>query len=357
MNSFLRSYSRTDAIAGVERARARGEKIIFTSGSFDLLHAGHVAYLEFAKQLGGFVVVGVNSDASVSAYKDPRRPINSEQQRASVVAGLRSVDAVFIFSETNNSENILALKPDVYVKAGDYSAKTLSSASLVKSYGGAVVIAPFEAGFSSSSIVDTVLTKYGNFSGESSAEGRHELAPAVFIDRDGTINEFVEYLSEPEKFAFIPNALAGLSVLKKHGFRLIVTTNQPGIGLGYFTREDFFKVNKEMLKGCDAAGVKIDKVYFCPDSYSVESEYRKPAPGMIQRGVKELNVDLSASYVVGDMTIDVEFAKRGGCRSVLVQTGKGGKDGRYSSQPSLIATDLLDAAQKIITDYERNKTL
>ncbi len=350
------SFLRSDAIVALELARSRGEKIIFTSGSFDLLHAGHIAYLEFAKQLGGFVVVGVNSDKSVAAYKDPRRPINSETQRAAVVAGLRSVDAVFIFSETNNNENILAIKPDFYVKAGDYSAKTLSSAGLVESYGGSIVIAPFETGLSSSSMIDRVLSKYGNLSGESSSEGKHSPAPAVFLDRDGTINEFVEYLSEPEKFAFLPNAIAGLVLLKKHGFRLIVTTNQPGIGIGFFTREDFFRVNKEMLKGCDAAGIQIDKVYFCPDSYAVESDYRKPAPGMIQRGVKELNVDPARSYVVGDMTIDLEFARRGGCRSVLVQTGKAGKDARYSITPNIIATDLLDAAEKIIEDYERTQT-
>lgn len=358
MTPLLSHFSRAQALTAVSTARAAGKKIIFTSGAFDLLHAGHVAYLEYAKSLGGFLVVGINSDASVARYKDPRRPICPELSRCSVVAGLRSVDAVFLFDETNNNENILLIKPDLYVKAGDYSKEKLSSGSLVTAYGGSVVIAPFEQGFSSSSIIERVRLRYGDCESAEAltSEELPPLGPAVFVDRDGTINELVEYLSEPEKFKFIPHAIEGIALLKQMGFRVVITTNQPGIGQGYFTREDFFRVNRMMLQGFDAAGVKIDKIYFCPDSYSIESDFRKPAPGMIQRGKRELNVDLSSSYVVGDMSIDVEFARRAGCKSVLVKTGKGGTDGRYPSVPTMVAVDLLDAAKKIVTDYEQQRS-
>ena len=354
MNSSKNThYSRELAMQAIAAARARGERIIFTSGAFDLLHVGHAQYLDYAKKLGGFLVVGVNTDQSVRSYKDPRRPISDERSRVELVASLRSVDAAFLFEETNNAKNIELIKPDVYVKAGDYSKEKLSSAAAVEAYGGQVVLAPYIAGSSSSSIIDRVIDRYGAIAHGLSAQPPPAFAPAVFLDRDGTINEFVEYLSEPEKFRILPNAIEGVKALQARGFRIIVTTNQPGIGLGYFTKEDLFRVNLVMLKAIDAAGVKVDKIYFCPDSYSVESHYRKPGIGMIERAKAELNLDVEHSYVVGDMTIDVEFARNAGCRSVLVRTGKGGTDGRYKSPPTFVANDLFDAAKLILEDYEQ----
>ena len=114
--------------------RAGGKKVVFTNGCFDILHAGHVRYLAKARSFGDCLVLGLNSDASVRRLKGPERPINNEQDRAEVVGGLQSVDYVVIFDEPTAEQLIAKVKPDVYVKGGDYTLETLPEAKIVQSY-------------------------------------------------------------------------------------------------------------------------------------------------------------------------------------------------------------------------------
>ncbi|RIL10109.1 MAG: hypothetical protein DCC75_05045, partial [Proteobacteria bacterium] len=297
--------TRDEAVNSVKALRAsRPLKVGYTSGVFDLLHPGHVRYLEDAKSRCDLLVVGVNSDSSVRSNKGAGRPIVPEQDRAEVVAGLVCVDLVFIFSDTNNNRNIELLKPDLYIKAGDYDRSKLSSAPLVESYGGQAVVVPFAGGYSTTSIIDRIEDLQGN-SASAIELPAPQKQPAVFVDRDGTLNEHVEYLHQPEKFKLIPGALEALKLLKDGGYRIVVITNQPGIGMGYFTREEFFKINRLFLNAAHKLGLMIDKVYFCPHSVAENCHCRKPKTAMIERAVKELNLDLSRSYVVGDTTLDL----------------------------------------------------
>lgn len=337
--------SREDAQTLTLKYRAEGKQVGFTSGTFDLIHPGHVSYLAEAKSRVDVLVVGLNSDESVRKYKDPSRPIIPDRARAEVLAGLSSVDHVFIFSETNNNQNIELLKPDYYLKAGDYSSSTLSSAPIVESYGGKVVIIPFEKGFSTTSILKKIETLAKSVEGQ---DIRYEKRPAVFVDRDGTIIEHVEYLSEPEKVREIPGSFAALKRLKEHGFRIVIVTNQPGIGLGYFSREDLFEVNREMLTQATKAGLAIDRIYFCPHSKADGCTCRKPGTYLLKRAERELNVDISRSYMIGDMTSDVMTGKNAGCAGVLVKTGRGGDDGICEVAPDLVAESLTQAAEQII---------
>lgn len=128
---------------------------MLTNGSFDLLHVGHVRYLEAASRLGDVLVVGINSDASVKGYKGPNRPVVPQSERAEVVAALRCVDFTTIFDEPTAAQLIEALRPDVYVKGGDYGegGKTLPEAELVRAYGGEVHIIPFVEGHSTSELI------------------------------------------------------------------------------------------------------------------------------------------------------------------------------------------------------------
>lgn len=325
-----------------------GKKVGFTSGVFDLLHEGHVAYLERARSLCDFLVVGINSDESVRALKGLSRPINPAESRARVLAGLACVDAVFIFSETNNNKTIEALKPDIYIKAGDYAEDKLSSAPLVRAYGGSVEIVRFTAGRSTTEIVHKILASDVHAPAASQDARKYDSAPALFLDRDGTLIEHVPYLHEPEKVRPLPGVFEALKLAKSAGFRLVVTTNQPGIGLGYFTKEDFFRCNSALLRFAHKAGVGIDKVYFSPATDAEESNFRKPAVGMIERAKSELNIDVPKSFVIGDMTLDIEMGRRAGCRSVLVQTGVSGSDGRFSATPDFTAKDLAEAVNWII---------
>jgi D-glycero-D-manno-heptose 1,7-bisphosphate phosphatase len=308
---------------------------------FDLLHAGHVEYLTKASQIVDALFVGVNADSSVKSNKGDLRPINPERQRAEVVAGLRAVAHVFVFDELNNNVNIELLKPDVYIKAGDYSVDKLTSRHIVESYGGRIEIIPFREGHSTTSIIEKIsvaaITREG-------PEVPHLRAPAVFVDRDGTINEHVEYLSDPKRFAEIPGSFAALKHLKELGYRIIIVTNQPGIGLGYFSKEEFFAVNREMMRQAAAVGGAIDKIYFCPHSKAEDCPCRKPEPFFLRRAADELNIDLSASYVIGDMTSDVQLGKNGGAHTILVRTGRGGADGMFKVTSDYVANDLSDAA-------------
>jgi rfaE bifunctional protein nucleotidyltransferase chain/domain len=337
----------SDLVSLRETLRSQGKRVVYTSGVFDLLHVGHLRYLEAAKKLGDVLIVGINSDTSVRELKGPLRPIVSEADRAALVAGLACIDYVFTFSDKNNNSNISVLKPDIYAKAGDYSKEKLSSASIVESYGGRVELIKFEQGFSSSELISRIASRYGGGFTEAGPAAPKALSPAVFLDRDGTINEHVDYLSHPDQFSLIPGVLEALQILQNAGYYLVVTTNQPGIGLGYFSREDLYAVNRKFMKLLSASGVRLDKFYFCPHSEAEGCNCRKPAIGMIQRACQELPIQLEHSFVVGDTTLDLQFAKNAGVHSVLVETGMGGKDGRFEAKPGHTARNLLEAAKII----------
>lgn len=135
----------------------QGRKLVFTNGVFDILHAGHVAYLAAARTLGDLLIVGVNDDAGVRRLgKGPDRPINTLADRAFVLEGLRSVDGVVGFAEDTPAEVIRALRPDVHVKGGDYDPETMPETPVVREYGGEVVIIPLVIGHSTTSILGKV---------------------------------------------------------------------------------------------------------------------------------------------------------------------------------------------------------
>lgn len=331
----------------------RGSKVIgFTSGVFDLLHPGHISYLSEARKLCDLLIVGVNSDRSVKANKGEDRPVCSELDRAAVVAALSSVDCVFIFDEANNNLNVELLKPNIYIKAGDYQLEKLSSASIVEAYGGRVEIVPALPGYSSSKIIARLEALAGQQGTAVPENISYQEAPGVFVDRDGTLIEHVEYLHEVEKFKLIPGALESLKILRDRGFRVIVVTNQPGIGMGYFTKEDFFRVNRELLRAATKAGVEIDRVYFCPHSRVDKCACRKPAAGMLLRAIKELKVIPEKSFMIGDTTTDIAAGQTAGCRSILVRTGLAGADKICEAAPDFVAADIAAAADWIVARSE-----
>ncbi len=133
--------------------REQGKKVVFTNGCFDILHVGHVTYLQAAKLLGDVLIVGINSDDSVRRLKGPSRPINNEADRSTVVAAVRSVDYTVIFDEDTPLELITELRPNVITKGGDYTPDTIVGAEFVRKQGGDVVVIPLVAGKSTTSIV------------------------------------------------------------------------------------------------------------------------------------------------------------------------------------------------------------
>ena len=136
------------------------EKIVFTNGCFDILHAGHVAYLEEARNLGDGLVLGLNSDASIGRLKGPNRPVVPFQDRAAVLAGLRSVDVIIGFEEDTPLRLIEALTPDILVKGGDWQPHEIVGSEWVLSHGGQVRSLQFKPGSSTTNIVETILARY-----------------------------------------------------------------------------------------------------------------------------------------------------------------------------------------------------
>jgi D-beta-D-heptose 7-phosphate kinase/D-beta-D-heptose 1-phosphate adenosyltransferase len=143
-------------LQAVEDARAHGERIVFTNGCFDIIHAGHVGYLEEARSLGDRLIVAINDDASVSRLKGPGRPINSVERRMAVLAGLGAVDWVISFAEDTPEMLLAEIKPDVLVKGGDYSVDQVVGAPIVQAYGGEVKVLNFVESCSTTAIVEKI---------------------------------------------------------------------------------------------------------------------------------------------------------------------------------------------------------
>ena len=151
---------RKELVEIIKGLKAKRKRIVFTNGCFDLLHIGHVRYLEEARGLGDVLVVGVNSDASVRKLKGPQRPILPEAERAEILSGLGCVDYVTLFSELDPLKLITFLHPDVLVKGGDWTKEQIVGREVVERSGGKVVIIPFVGKASTSNLIETILKRY-----------------------------------------------------------------------------------------------------------------------------------------------------------------------------------------------------
>lgn len=147
------------AVRYIDDIRRHGKIIVFTNGVYDLLHPGHVRYLQAARALGDALIVGVNSDRSVRAIKGPSRPITPEHERAEILSALRCVDAAVIFDEDTPADIIKAIQPDILVKGADWAENAIVGRDTVEARGGQVVRMPIEEGWSTTSIIKQVAEK------------------------------------------------------------------------------------------------------------------------------------------------------------------------------------------------------
>jgi len=154
MKSVDRILHKADLIARVQTARQNGAKIVFANGCFDVLHVGHIRYLQGAKAQGDLLVVGINSDRQVAVLKGPGRPIMTETERAEIVASIAAVDFVTVFDEPTVENLLLALRPDTHAKGTDYTEETVPEREVVRSYGGRVSIVGDPKNHSTSEILD-----------------------------------------------------------------------------------------------------------------------------------------------------------------------------------------------------------
>lgn len=191
------------------------------------------------------------------------------------------------------------------------------------------------------------------------ARNLHNKQKCIFLDRDGTINEYVPFLKDKEKFIILPGSSDAIKMVNNSEYLTIIVTNQPIIARGESTIDNLKDIHNRMDTLLGKEGAYIDCLYYCPHhpdkgyegevaELKIDCECRKPNIGMIKKAEEDFNIDLEQSILVGDSTLDVECAKRAGLKSILVKTGQGGTDKRYDSIPDYTAENLFDAVKLII---------
>ena len=186
---------------------------------------------------------------------------------------------------------------------------------------------------------------------------------AIFLDRDGTMNVSKGFISNADDLELIPGTVEAIKAINKSGALAIVITNQPVIARGECSFEELHNIHNKLKTLLGEKGAFVDDIFYCPHhpdkgfegevpELKFDCECRKPKTGMIDEAVKKYNIDLSKSYMVGDSTMDLELARNAGVKSVLVDTGFAGNDGKYDRSCDIEAKDLLDAVEKIIKDMK-----
>jgi D,D-heptose 1,7-bisphosphate phosphatase len=187
--------------------------------------------------------------------------------------------------------------------------------------------------------------------------GGSGLRPAVFLDRDGTLIDHVHYISDPGHVRLLPGAAEAIRRLRRAGFACVLVTNQSAVGRGMITEDRLHEIHAEMDRQLAERGTALDAIYFCPDIPSgtdrtvVENQNRKPGPGMLLRAATDLGLDLSASWMVGDLISDVLAGLNAGCRSILVESGQAtvaDPEDRAIAGRYLILPDFVAAAETIL---------
>jgi D,D-heptose 1,7-bisphosphate phosphatase len=185
-------------------------------------------------------------------------------------------------------------------------------------------------------------------------------AVAVFLDRDGTINEEVGYLDSLEKLRMIPEAFEAIRLVNQSGMKAVVISNQSGVARGYFDEAFVETVHASIQALLKEHMAWIDRFYYCPHhptegtgTYRTACPCRKPEAGLLLRASQEMGIELARSYMVGDMPKDIEAAARAGAKGILVQTGYGGDHLSFLVRPDYIARDILDAVEWIMKDREK----
>lgn len=185
--------------------------------------------------------------------------------------------------------------------------------------------------------------------------------PAIFIDRDGVVNEEVNNLSHIQQFKLLKNVEKSIAKLNASEYLAIIITNQPAVAKGFLTEVQLQEIHKKLETELGKEGAFVDKIYYCPHhpesgfegevrALKIECACRKPKIGMIEKAVKEFNIDLQKSYMIGDSTTDIMTGINAGLKTVLVETGYGGRDKKYNCKPDYIALDLPDAINIILNE-------
>lgn len=312
--------------------RLSGKHVVVVSGSFDVLHAGHLHMLDDAKRQGDILVVLVNSDRSVRSYKGPTRPFMSEVHRVSLIAALSIVDHVIVFDELTPIHALSLIKPDIFCNGPDWG-KDCIEREVVESGGGSVYVHPTRS-YSSTDIISRIQLAKDT-----------PTKRAVFFDRDGVLIEDRGYVHSVNEVSFMPGVFESLKLLNDARYELFVVTNQSGIGRGMYAVSDMQAVHDHMTTEFMKQGITISGFYFCPHTPDDGCECRKPGTALLTRAAEEHTLSLDKSWMVGDKSSDVECGRLANAKAILIQ-GDGVVAG--SIRPNFSVRDIREAVRVIL---------
>ncbi len=328
-----KNKTKKEIVKIVRAAKKRGKRIVATSGSFDIMHAGHIRTLRRAKNQGDVLIVLMNSDVSVSMYKGPQRPIMPQAMRAEMLAGLECVDYIVFFDDMNPVDILGKIKPDIYCVSGDWGKYCIEK-DIVEKNGGKICVLKYVEGISTTDIIKKILKVYSK-----------PIVKAVFLDRDGTINLNKDgYIHKIKDFEFTPGALSALKKLSKTDYKIIILANQSGIGRGYYKESNTQALHKWLVRELRKNGVRIDKIYYCLHHPDDDCSCRKPKIGMLLEAVKDFGINLNKSWMVGDSEGDIIMGKMANLKTIKI----GGKNKNLNTKPHYYAENLMDAVNYIL---------
>lgn len=311
--------------------KIQNKKVVVLSGSFDILHTGHIKTFEEARAQGDCLIVLLNSDKSVKKYKGPTRPIINENDRATILNALESIDYIVIFDEITPINALEQIKPNIFCQGLNWGKDCLEKDTIEKN-GGTIYILKWEQGQSSTNLIEQI-KKVENI----------PVIKAIFLDRDGTINiNEPEYLHKIQDFKFTERAVEGLKKMAENGYKLFIVSNQSGIGRGYYLEQEAKELSEWLISELEEHGVKIEKIYYCPHKPEDKCECRKPSPKMLFDAVDEFGVSLNNSWVIGDSEKDILLGKFNNVRTILINKNKN-KD----TKADFTVTNLFEAAEII----------
>ena len=322
-----------------ELASKRGSLVLSScSGSFDILHSGHISYLTEARAQGDILVVFLNSDKSIELYKGPGRPIIPLQDRIILLSALSCVDYIVSFDSLTPIELIKELKPEIFCNGSDWGENPVEK-SVVEEYGGKFKIV-------SSSTRDKISTS--EIIKKAHDVFEHKDKQVLILDRDGVLIADKGYVCNPNDVEISGETIKGLKKFRDAGFIFFVVTNQSGIGRGMFTEDDMVSVHKKINTILLKHNIFIKKYYYCPHLPADRCECRKPKNGMLIKLANENQVTLGKSWLIGDKLTDVEAGRISNMKTCLILNKSIINYNKSFNSPDITATDIDDAFKKII---------
>lgn len=311
------------------RLRGQGKRLVACSGSFDILHDGHRLLLKKCRTKGDVLLVLLNTDESIRLYKGPLRPLNPLAVRIAQLSESEYVDYVVPFAELNPIAALQIIQPEIYCNGSDWGANSIER-PVVEGYGGEFMVVDSDSSVRTSSLLPDEYKK-----------AERETAHAIFLDRDGVIIEDRGYVHQIEDVTLLPGVGDALSSLRSMGWKLLVASNQSGVGRGMFTESAVGLVHTEIQRQLSNFNVSIDGFYYCPHAPDAGCLCRKPGTQMFEHAAVDHALALGKSWMIGDRETDVLAGRYANMQSILISSGHEPTSAHYR------ASNLLDAVEII----------